>query len=244
MVRVGETFAKLPAGWGARRSSGDAVRSMLAAMRSGSPAEVCADVAGRLLKGQATAGSVWDAAHLSAAELRMRAGRGTVIGGLHAVSAMNGLHHGYSASTQPRTRYLLALQAAGWIAQFRQFMAAGRDGLREWRIDEVRAAEKSAPVDEVLADVPANLDRAAAGAMRLAQDRESRARLVAGVAKLSIAKVDEVHYYKYLAALIEDVPQVDPAWQPHLASAMVYYMKGPGDPDPAPMKRAREALGI
>ena len=242
-ARVGGTFARLPAGWGGRSSSPDQVRSILAALRSGTSGEVCADVAARLMKGQSSAGSVWDAVHLSAAELRMRAGKGTVIGGIHAVSAMNGLHHAYSASTQPRTRYLLTLQAAGWIVQFRHFMAAGRDGLRAWKIDEMRPADKTVSVDEVLAMVPGDLDQAAAGAMRLAAGRESRAQLLAGAARLSITKVDEVHFYKYLAALMEDIPQVDPTWQPSLAAAVVYYMKGPGDPDATAIKHAREALG-
>ena len=31
-------------------------------------------------------------------------------------------------------------------------------------------------------------------------------------------------------------------WQPHLLASAVYYVKGPGDPEPAAMKRAREAL--
>ncbi|MGH8245125.1 MAG: hypothetical protein ACREUU_01690, partial [Gammaproteobacteria bacterium] len=56
------------------------------------------------------------------------------------------------------------------------------------------------------------------------------------------AKANEVHYYKYLAALIEDIPLMSSEWQPHLLAAMVYYVKGSGDPEPAPMKRARQAL--
>jgi hypothetical protein len=35
---------------------------------------------------------------------------------------------------------------------------------------------------------------------------------------------------------------VSPNWQPHLLATTVYYTKGTNDPDPAPMKRAREAL--
>jgi len=56
------------------------------------------------------------------------------------------------------------------------------------------------------------------------------------------AKVDEVHYFKYIAALIEDVPLASPEWQPRLLASSVYYLKGPADAEPAPMKRAREAL--
>lgn len=57
-----------------------------------------------------------------------------------------------------------------------------------------------------------------------------------------MAKADEVHYYKYLAALIEDAPLVQPRWQPHLIAATAYYLKGSKDVEPAATKRAREAL--
>jgi hypothetical protein len=35
---------------------------------------------------------------------------------------------------------------------------------------------------------------------------------------------------------------VSAEWQPHLLASAVYYVKGSGDPEPAAMKRAREAL--
>ena len=60
--------------------------------------------------------------------------------------------------------------------------------------------------------------------------------------RFTAAKINEVHYYKYLAALIEDVPLVSAEWQPHLLATTVYYVKGSNDPEPATMKRAREAL--
>ena len=64
----------------------------------------------------------------------------------------------------------------------------------------------------------------------------------AGTLRMTIPKANEVHYYKYLAALVEDVPLVSAQWQPHLTAASVYYMKRPDDPEPEPMTRARKAL--
>jgi len=60
--------------------------------------------------------------------------------------------------------------------------------------------------------------------------------------EFTASKVSEVHYYKFLAALLEDVPLVSSEWQPHLLASAVYYVKGSGDPEPVAMKRAREAL--
>ena len=60
----------------------------------------------------------------------------------------------------------------------------------------------------------------------------------------TVSKADEVHYYKYAAALVEDSRLVSAACRPRLLSALRYYVKGPADAEPAPMKRAREALGV
>ncbi|MBM3734783.1 MAG: hypothetical protein FJW39_03280 [Acidobacteria bacterium] len=241
--RVAETFAKLPDTWADREGDDSAARSILEVLRDAPHADACADLATRLVKGQATAGSVWDAIHLSAAELRMRAGRSTVIGGIHAVSAINALHHAWFASMSARTRYLLLLQAAGWIAQFREWMAAGKDGLRNRAITALSPIEGKMPdTAQTLAGVPGDLDQAASCAMRMAQDGDARTAFLNAAMRQSIAKVDEVHYYKYLAALIEDIRLVSPRWQPHLTAACVYYLKGPQDPVPAPMELARQAL--
>ena len=45
-----------------------------------------------------------------------------------------------------------------------------------------------------------------------------------------------------ILVLSGDVPLVSAEWQPHLLATTVYYVKGANDPEPAPMKRAREAL--
>lgn len=55
------------------------------------------------------------------------------------------------------------------------------------------------------------------------------------------SKVNEVHCYKYLGALVEDVPLVSGPWQPHIMAAAPYYTKGPADEEPMWAKRTREA---
>jgi hypothetical protein len=97
-------------------------------------------------------------------------------------------------------------------------------------------------ITETLAAVPLKLDASAAGVLRLARDLPARQAFLAAALRLTLTKADEVHYYKYLAAVIEDISLVSPEWQPHFLAAAVYYMKGANDPEPATMKRAREAL--
>ncbi len=60
--------------------------------------------------------------------------------------------------------------------------------------------------------------------------------------RMAFAKGDEVHYYKFLAALIEDSQLVSPEWRPRVASALPVYSKTEADKDYPPMERAREAL--
>jgi hypothetical protein len=227
--RVKEVWARLPEGWAAEQSEAAAVRSLLDAWREASPEEACADLAGRLAKGQATAGAAWDAVHLAAAELRMRAGRGAALAAVHAVTSANALHYSYLEAPDPQLRLLLLLQAAGWMGQFRTFAATRQDGLRAFSITslEENAADGDSP---------------ATGAYRQVQERAGRQAYLAAALRHTAAKADEVHYYKYVAALVEDAPLVSPEFQPHLLAAVPYYAKKAADPDPAPMKRAREAL--
>lgn len=55
----------------------DVTRALLRTIREASPDTACAEVAGLLGKGKAGAAAVWDAVHLAAAELRMRATGGS-----------------------------------------------------------------------------------------------------------------------------------------------------------------------
>lgn len=244
--RVRESFAKLADGWAGEAGSPAATLELLETMRRATPEEASREIFERLTKGAANAGSVWDAAHLAAAELRMRARGGAAIVGLHAPTSANALHHGWQAVGDPRLRCLLLLQAAGWMSQFRVFAAAREENLRPFSITELEPADAGGGPDRLLAEIFENLranpDAAAARAFRMSQDRASRAQFVAAALRHTIAKADEVHYYKYLAALIEDTPLVHPDLQPRLAAAIVYYMKGQADPETAAMKRAREAL--
>ena len=76
----------------------------------------------------------------------------------------------------------------------------------------------------------------------MGRELQGRQAFFASALRFTASKVSEVHYYKFLAALLEDVPLVSAEWQPHLLASAVYYVKGSGDPEPVAMKRAREAL--
>lgn len=226
---------KLDGAWTAKAADPEVTKSILKDIRTATPDEACAAVAERLAKGNAGAATVWDAVHLASAELRMRASGGASIIGIHAVTAANGLRHAFLAASDPSTRLLMLLQAVGWMAQFRTWAETRKDGIREFIISDMEPAE-----GDVFED--AKPDASASRAMRVAKDAQGRQEFLSTALRFTVGKADEVHYYKYLAALIEDVPLVSPEWQPHLTAAAVYYMKSAADPEPAWATRANHLL--
>ena len=246
LKRLKQTLPRLDDAWMADQAEPAVTRSLLGVIRESTAEEACTDVAARFAKGKTNAVTVWDAVHLAAAEVRMRARSGAAIVGVHAVTAVNALHQAYLVMSEPQDRLLLLLQAVGWMGQFRKWAETREDSLRRFPINDMEpSADATSPdraLTEILAGVPSNLDVSAARVVRLARDLPARQVFLAAALRLTLTKADEVHYYKYLAAVIEDLPLVSPHWQPHFLAAAVYYMKGTGDPEPATMKRAREAL--
>jgi hypothetical protein len=195
--------------------------AVLAAIRDNTPVKACDEVAARMAKGL-TPASVWDAVHLAAAELTMRTAGGGIITGIHSVSAANAMHYAWQTAADGRTRLLILQQAVGWMGQFRIWAEMGK-GIRSMHVDDVPHSEKS--FVEIF---------------ERAKTVDGRRQYVAETLRHVIPKANEVHYYKFPAALIEDIPLVSPRWQPHLAATISYYTKGPTDVETAPMKRALE----
>lgn len=238
--RLAEVLPKLGNTWDSQQADAAQTRAIVGAMRTATPDETCSSITGRLAKG-ATAATVWDAVHLSAAELRLRANAGMAIGAIHAVTSVNALRYAYLSANDPRDRLLILLQAAGWMTQFRSFGEARADNLRSQSIFDLQPGELATPA-EILASIPADSDAAASKVFRIANDPAAAASFWSAATASTVTKGDEVHYYKYLAALLEDVPLVSVEWRPHLAASSVYYLKSAKDPVSLPVKRAQEAL--
>jgi hypothetical protein len=242
LKRVTTDYRKLSDAWISGRSDSSGAREILKTLRTAGPEDACADLTTRLVKGHTSAATAWDAIHLAAAELPMRTRGSSAIVGLHAVTSANALHYAWTAATGSENRFLLLLQAAGWMAQFRSWAQAREENLRQYEITQIEPSEGT--LGEVFDTVRSNTDGAAARVLKLAADPASRQAFLAESIRLTVSKVDEVHYLKYTAALVEDIRLVSPEWQPHLTAAVVYYSKGAGDPEPAVMKRAREVLRV
>ncbi len=205
-----EAFTRLDANWTSDHADAAATRKVLAAIRESSPDEACTGTVNRILKDKVSAATVWDAVHLAAAELRMRAAGGAALASVHAVTSANALHYAYSTASDQRTRFLLTLQGVGWMTQFRVAAGARPENLRAFAITDLDTGPKPPSLTDAI--------------------------------RYTVSKVNEVHYYKYLGALIEDIPLMSAEWQPHLLAAVPYYTKTAADSEPPAMKRAREAL--
>jgi hypothetical protein len=228
--------------WAEHPSDASAVRDLCDSLRNSKPGEACAEVAGRLASNRGNTAEIWDAVHLAAAELSMRARGGSAIVGIHTVTSANALHHSYLMASDAKSRLLLLLQGVGWMAQFRTFAQTREESLRAVKITDLEPHAESAKPDEVLASSATDTDKAASQVLRLAGDLSARQAFLTAALRATIPTANEVHYYKYLAALIEDIPLVSPEWRPHLTAASLYYTKRPGDSAPEAMSRARKAL--
>ena len=199
----------------------DATRAILRAIREGTPDAACAEAAAMLSKGKAGPTAVWDAVHLAAAEVRMRASGSSALVGIHAVTSANALHYAWQSAPDAKDRMLLMLQAVGWVGQFRTFA-------------EVKPETMS---KQTIMDLESSAGTVASRAFAAAADPQTRRAHLADAMRQTLSKANEVHYYKYLAALIEDIPLASPQWQPHLLAATTYYVKSASDPDPMWRKR-------
>ena len=237
---VKDSFAKLPSLWTSDEAAG--TLDVLETIRKAKPDEACAEISARLVQGKTNAAGVWDAAHLAAAELRMRTGqqrdRWPARGQLdeRAASRISGCA-GFS-DTVPAAA--ASRRLGGTISD--RLPARAKTACARFRSPSLEPSAKDAPLEEIFANVPAKADAAASQVLRLAANPASRRAYLAAALRSTAAKADEVHFYKYLAALMEDAALAQPRWQPHLIAATAYYLKGSNDAEPAAMKRAREAL--
>jgi hypothetical protein len=239
--RMRDGAAALSAAAQDRSSDTESAKALLKVIRDASPDEACGWAAERMKRGKLGAGAAWDGIHLAAAELRMRARGGSSLASVHCITSVNALHYAFLSAQDARTRAMLLLQGVGWVGQFRTVAAQNPANLRPFDISALESTEGKT-ADDVFGSLPANADVASQNLFSVAKDLNARRQFVSASLRHTASKVNEVHYYKYLAALVEDVPLVSEPWQPHIMATAAYYTKGPADEEPMWAKRTREAL--
>jgi hypothetical protein len=265
-ARADRHLDKLPPTWAAGQADTAATRELFALLRDGKAESAC-DLAVKQLFRGVGGQALWDAVHLATAELmaRHKSGWGLASRPLHANTSTNALHYAFRTCTTARTRLLALLQAVAWAAG-----RTGADlaDLRDVKIAELPAASVPAKAEDAVAEVfallPSRTYRWDAGAKKAVlgygkrDGADEACRKVFVLAKerpevvpqfvqtahswLCRKASDDAHEYKFLAAILEDVACVSPAWQPHLLAASVHYFHGKQTPDNPVMQHVQEAL--
>ena len=259
---VRQHVARFPATWAHGPADRGATRELYAAMRQGRHRPLCEFICAQLAAGSMNAQIVWDAIHLTAADLlfRYRTG-GNPIGGVlvHAVTATDALRFGFSCTGDDRARLLLMLQAVATLDD--TFISPARqDGqLRERNLlqlpsepvgpgIDLAAVFQLLPRKEFLYEQKTpeerlGSDQACAAAFALLQKPEKVQPFLQTARGLMCAKATvDPHDMKYPAAAFDDAFMASPEWVPYLLASTVHALHGPQSTDSAALVQAREAL--
>jgi hypothetical protein len=239
-VRNAELARKLGGGWRDGKPDPEAARDLLAAIRTGTFAEV-GDKVVSLIAGGVSPRSVWDGVFLGAGELLMRQ---PGIVGLHTLTTANALRYAYGATGDDHTRRLLLLQAAAFLPMFRSAMG-DRGKVADSRIDKLAPADGKLDFlpEHIFAALSKDKARAAEMAMTyLHNDPSGRKELIDEGRRLVFLKGTDSHDYKFSSAVMEDAANVSGPWRNHFLAASLFWLKGSGSPDSPLVSRTRAAL--
>jgi len=218
-----------------------ASKDVLATLRTASADDSSKKVL-ELLKKGIHPDCIWDGLFLTAGELLARH---PDIVGLHCLTSTNALHYGYKTTGLGSTRAFLILQAAAFLAMFREAMVTGgRRKMADVQLDKLEKLEvKKDAVGEILADVSRNRMLAARKTLALVESDPTQAKpLMRAARRLIFAKGTNTHDYKFSSAVLEDYYHVAPALRPRFLAASMFNLRGSGDRDNGLIKRARAAL--
>jgi hypothetical protein len=116
--------AALPAGWDQGTYDDAAAAGMVSAARAGSPDDLSRHVISALDR-RVAPDALWDGLCAYAAELMIRGPEGSArVGGLHALTTVDALRKIADDAVDDSIRRLALLQAASWMALFREYVAA------------------------------------------------------------------------------------------------------------------------
>ncbi len=189
--------------------------------------------------------TVWDALRLRSAEVFSHRASSTpsrreALLPVHAVTVTGAFGHVWRTSRNDRTRRLMVLQAAAWLAD-----------LHAWLEDNDCIADSTAPLDELGAEaketpetIDALLEQPSAGRARALLDRrpEQADRLVARLQRNLIYTAVEHHQHKYAAAFAEEASLAHPRWRSMILAPALPYMPASAEPATELTRRALATL--
>ena len=225
--------------WTRGRPNLPAVAKLVEVLREAKPAAASAEIAAMLNRGISPE-SLWDAILMAGSELLLR--KPGIIA-LHAMTSANALHYIYGASGDDTTRKLALLQAAAWVAMFRDAIGgAPLFALETMSANRVEAA-RSEDLNDIFTTIATSRQKAAQKAFDYVSNGGSPESIFAMGRKLIFHKGTDSHDYKYAAAAWEEsVLASDPHVRHILTAAAMGHFPSSTEKDSPLMDRAREAV--
>ena len=258
--KLEEGFAE---GWQNPDGDHGATLEILSMMRSQKEHDFCVELFRMLQSGQVRAGSVWDAVHLASAEsmFRWKDTWGLNQRALHHTTSSNAMRFAYESCADPRDKLYLLLQGATWATSFWRRLYSHRD-MFITSIPEVEIPKSpSDAMAGIFASAPRRrwdkgrqgfeprpegsrhkLDQLSHQVFALAQDETAQAEYLETLPLMATLKATDIHDWKFTAATLENVRNVQSRWRPHLLAAHAHYMHGTKSDDHKYVSKARELV--
>lgn len=240
-----QLLAQIRPDWFQGAAKPEATVDVLQCLRSGNGCDAVSAQMIQILNAGVSPASIWDGLFLRAGELIMQQ---PGIVGIHCVTSINALHHGYQVSSNDETRRLLMLQAGAFLALFHGAMKSRgklRDDLHIDRLEKTAPKHSGAEaVDEVLHDVSGDRLTAARKTLALVESQNAvTEELMTAARRLIFSKGTDSHDYKFSSAALEDYYHATPAWRARYLATSMFNLRGLGDKNTSLLQRAQAALG-
>lgn len=261
---AGRLVSQLPAKRETPPASPERVRELHAVIRAGSLEEARDLARALILEGRASAGDLWDAIALSAAELLVRSREGgSAIGSVlvHAVTGTSALRTGFELVEDESTRWTLWAQSLGYLHTAWLGSSRKEETLRPVELLDLAGSAGGGDdrgIREVLAELPLKAeglstrdpeprrqsDRAGVRMLELLSKTPGGERIFLKEARrlVSTRATRDPHDVKYPVAAFEEARRARPAFRPYLLASTVHALHGSQSPVSDPVLRAREAL--
>jgi hypothetical protein len=142
---------------------------------------------------------------------------------VHALTSVNAMSFASRTTKRDETRRLMLLTAATWTVLYREFTSGS---VRPLRIDGVEATERQSAAQLF---ARGDGEDALACALATTSTPAGRKEFLDSACRQVLRKADEPHYYKYTAAVREEVEKIHPTWAPHLLAASLSYLPREAD---------------
>jgi hypothetical protein len=260
LERTKQTLSRLPPGWAGAAGDEVATLEVFKLLRTGDATKSCDLICSQLLSQKVSAGAIWDAISLAAADAvaRHRTGGNMLGAQIHAVTTTNALRFGFNLTDDPEVKLINLLQASGVLCDFYVAHVNKQGDLREVSLLDLRdftgkpgtvadlfdsLPVKSREYSQKTSEERAPSDQACQRAFDLLRSADNQASFMKTARSFLCVKASlDPHDIKYPAAVFEDVGLVNAAWRPYVLASSVHALHGGKSSNTEVLVQVRDAL--